>query len=145
MNMVIKVADFGLAVNTGDKDYYRLSSNMGIKLPVMWMAPESLANRVFSEMSDVVSTCTQYFSETVYAFNVIQICICSTMYLLLFQWSYGVTCWEIFSGGQAPYAGTKPSSLLSLLQEGERLKIPKNSACSDDMYDKSHNIHYYTY
>ena len=56
--MIIKVADFGLAVHTGDKDYYRLSAtdkNMGIKLPVMWMAPESLANQVFSEMSDVVS------------------------------------------------------------------------------------------
>ena len=53
--MVIKVADFGLAVNTGDKDYYRLSTNMGIKLPVMWMAPESLSNCVFSEKSDVVS------------------------------------------------------------------------------------------
>ena len=56
--MVIKVADFGLAVNTGDKDYYRLTTNMGVKLPVMWMAPESLSNRVFSEMSDVVSSLT---------------------------------------------------------------------------------------
>ena len=46
MSMVIKVADFGLAVNTGDKDYYRLSTNMGVKLPVMWMAPESLSNCV---------------------------------------------------------------------------------------------------
>ena len=56
MSTVIKVADFGLAVNTGDKDYYRLSTNMGVKLPVMWMAPESLSNCVFSETSDVVST-----------------------------------------------------------------------------------------
>ena len=55
-----------------------------------------------------------------------------------------MTCWEIFTGGQAPYAGTKPSSLLSLLQEGERLEIPKNSACSDDMYEESntYKIHY---
>ena len=43
-----------------------------------------------------------------------------------------MTCWEIFSGGQIPYAGTKPSSLLSLLQDGERLKIPKNLACGSD-------------
>ena len=57
--MVIKVADFGLAVHTGDKDYYRLSANMGVKLPVMWMAPESLTNCVFSEMSDVVSSIFQ--------------------------------------------------------------------------------------
>ena len=60
MNMVIKVADFGLAVKTGDKDYYRLSTtdSMGVKLPVMWMAPESLANCIFSEMSDVVRCIT---------------------------------------------------------------------------------------
>ena len=45
-----------------------------------------------------------------------------------------MTCWEMFTGGQAPYAGTKPSSLLSLLQDGERLETPRNSACSTDMY-----------
>ena len=58
MNMIIKVADFGLAVNTGDKSYYRLSSNTNIKLPVMWMAPESLSTQIFSEKSDTVSVCT---------------------------------------------------------------------------------------
>lgn len=52
--MVIKVADFGLSVNMGAKNYYRLT-DMRVKLPVMWMAPESLSNYVFSEKSDVVS------------------------------------------------------------------------------------------
>ena len=51
--MVIKVADFGLSVNMGAKNYYRLT-DMRVKLPVMWMAPESLSNYVFSEKSDVV-------------------------------------------------------------------------------------------
>ena len=55
MHMVIKVADFGLSVNTGAKEYYRLTGDMGIKLPIMWMAPESLSDCVFSEKSDVVS------------------------------------------------------------------------------------------
>ena len=54
MHMVIKVADFGLSVNTGPKNYYRLT-DMRVKLPVMWMAPESLSSYVFSEKSDVVS------------------------------------------------------------------------------------------
>lgn len=57
-NMIIKVADFGLSVCTGAKDYYRLAANDDIKLPVMWMAPESLADYIFSEMSDVVRRST---------------------------------------------------------------------------------------
>ena len=54
INMIIKVADFGLSLNMGAKEYYRLTNHMDIKLPVKWMAPESLADYVFSEMSDVV-------------------------------------------------------------------------------------------
>ena len=53
--MIIKVADFGLSVNMGTKEYYRLSKYEDVKLPVKWMAPESLADYMFSEMSDVVS------------------------------------------------------------------------------------------
>ena len=59
MNMVIKISDFGLAVNTGDKSYYRISSETNIKLPVMWMAPESLSTQTFSEKSDIVSVFTK--------------------------------------------------------------------------------------
>ena len=56
MNMIIKVSDFGLSVNLGDKDYYRLSAagDIGIKLPFKWMAPESFSDYTFSEKSDVV-------------------------------------------------------------------------------------------
>ena len=55
MHMVIRVVDFGLSVNTGTKEYYHFAGDMGFKLPVMWMAPESLSDYVFSEKSDVVS------------------------------------------------------------------------------------------
>ena len=57
MNMVIKVSDFGLSVNTKDKEYYRLqvSEGMGIKLPFRWTAPETFSDYIFSEKSDVVS------------------------------------------------------------------------------------------
>ena len=55
MNMIIKVADFGLSVNTGAKDYCRRTGDMGMKLPIKWMAPESLTDFMFSEKSDVVS------------------------------------------------------------------------------------------
>ena len=127
--MVIKVADFGLSVNTGTKEYYRITGDMGIKLPITWMAPESLANHVFSETSDVVR-CSLFHDSNHYIDHV---CIHGLFLFICMKWSYGVTCWEIFTGGQAPYAGTKPSSILSLLQEGERLESPKNSACSNDV------------
>ena len=45
------------------------------------------------------------------------------------QWSFGVTMWEIFSGGKAPYAGVNPFSLIRCLEKGERLPPPCNDAC----------------
>ena len=50
------------------------------------------------------------------------------------QWSFGVTCWEIFSGGKTPYPGVDPLSLVQLLENGRRLEKPLNAACSDTMY-----------
>lgn len=56
MNHVIKVADFGLSVSLSDeKDYFRPGKDSAEKLPVKWMAPESLSDRKFSEFSDVVN------------------------------------------------------------------------------------------
>ena len=60
MDLVIKVADFGLSVSSGNKDYYRVTSDMGVRLPLKWMAPESLTDYIFSEMSDVVSALVKH-------------------------------------------------------------------------------------
>ncbi len=58
MRHVIKVADFGLSVSvTEDKDYFRAGETSAEKLPVKWMAPESLSERKFSELSDMVCSC----------------------------------------------------------------------------------------
>jgi len=43
----------------------------------------------------------------------------------LIQWSYGVTCWEIFSLGRIPYPGVDIVDVIALLKGGKRLEQPK--------------------
>ena len=58
-----------------------------------------------------------------------------TVFLLFsfLQWSFGVTMWEIFSGGKSPYPGMDPFSLMQSLEKGERLSAPNNTACTEEM------------
>ena len=59
VNYVIKVADFGLAESLdSSKEYFRQDQDSAIKLPIKWLAPESIHDNVFSEKSDVV--CKHY-------------------------------------------------------------------------------------
>ena len=55
-NGIIKVADFGLTEDMYQRKYFRQESN--IRLPIKWMALESIHDMVFSEKSDVV--CISY-------------------------------------------------------------------------------------
>ena len=60
-NGIIKIADFGLTEDIYTKCYFnqftdKNESSKNIKLPVKWMAIESLCDGIFSEKSDVVST-----------------------------------------------------------------------------------------
>ena len=68
-NFVIKVADFGLSENTYAKSYFRQQQTAGVKLPIKWMAYESLTDGIFSEKTDVVSSAlnTSYSMEMVTA------------------------------------------------------------------------------
>ena len=53
--------------------------------------------------------------------------------LSLLQWSFGVTCWEVFSAGKIPYGGVDPLTMIQLLESGRRLDKPSNAACSEEM------------
>lgn len=55
--MSVCVADFGLSKKIYSGDYYRQGSVS--KLPVKWIALESLADNVYTTQSDVVHTHTQ--------------------------------------------------------------------------------------
>ena len=52
--MNIKVADFGFSENLYSRAYVRTAVDGGVRLPVKWMAPESILDGVFSEKTDVV-------------------------------------------------------------------------------------------
>ncbi|XP_065911786.1 tyrosine-protein kinase receptor UFO-like isoform X3 [Dysidea avara] len=94
----IKIADFGLARNVYTNDYYRQQSTG--KIPIRWMAPEALHDRISNEKTDV--------------------------------WSYGITCWEIYSLGRSPYPTIPNQRLLEFIDGGNRPVKPQ--FCPDNMY-----------
>ena len=56
---MIKVADFGLTEDMYNRNYFRrVKSEEGSeeKVPIRWMAPESIENDIYNERTDVVST-----------------------------------------------------------------------------------------
>lgn len=49
--LIMKIADFGLARNISETEYYRKLSDG--RLPLKWMAPEALFDRTYTVKSDV--------------------------------------------------------------------------------------------
>ena len=64
LNNVIKVVDFGLTEDIYARNYFRQTAEREedgeppVKLPVKWMALESLNDGIFSEKTDVVGSTT---------------------------------------------------------------------------------------
>ncbi|XP_062402229.1 macrophage-stimulating protein receptor isoform X2 [Sardina pilchardus] len=54
-SFTVKVADFGMARDVFDKEYYSIQDHKKAKLPVKWMALESLQTQKFTTKSDVWS------------------------------------------------------------------------------------------
>ena len=63
------MADFGLTEETYGTNYYRRDTvaKSDEKVPIRWMAPESIENDIYTESTDVVS---------VYRHTVKSVCIC---------------------------------------------------------------------
>ncbi|OXB80073.1 UNVERIFIED_CONTAM: hypothetical protein H355_012996 [Colinus virginianus] len=101
-NLASKIADFGLS--RGEEVYVK--KTMG-RLPVRWMAIESLNYSVYTTKSDVL---TYYF-----------------------RWSFGVLLWEIVSLGGTPYCGMTCAELYEKLPQGYRMEKPRN--CDDEVYE----------
>ena len=79
-NGVINVADFGLTEDMYGTNYFRRrKSETGSeeKVPIKWMAPESIENDVYTEATDVVST-------------VYTVCWCSSIMCVVVIWSDSV-------------------------------------------------------
>ena len=65
---VIKVADFGLTEDMYGTNYFRRDrSVMGSedRVPIRWMAPESIENDIYNESTDVVRTYTMSHNSPV--------------------------------------------------------------------------------
>ncbi|XP_065911433.1 tyrosine-protein kinase receptor UFO-like [Dysidea avara] len=97
-SMVTKVADFGFSRDVHSTDYYRLGHPA--PLPIKWLAPEALNERLFTTKSDV--------------------------------WSFGITCWEVFTLGSQPYPSVDHNEMASYLHNGGSLDKPHLS--TDEMY-----------
>ena len=120
--MVIRIADFGFSEKLYTKVYVRIVIDGTVRLPVKWMAPESIGYGVFSEKSDVVREVSSSLPHpSIFAPH------------SLSQWSFGVTCWEIFTGGVIPYPGIHSSAVARMRDHERVMDRPDNQACPEDM------------
>lgn len=94
----MKVADFGMARDVFDKEYYSVQDHRKAKLPVKWMAIESLRTQKFTTKSDVVCNvegifCNNYcYLVLIWVFFILMnpILVFHCLKHILKRWGYGV-------------------------------------------------------
>ena len=69
--LAVKLGDFGLARDIYSSNYYRAKKDA--KIPVKWMAPETLIDAISNEKTDVVSLFL--FSKNMYKAPFLHPCI----------------------------------------------------------------------
>lgn len=122
-----KVADFGMARDIYDKEYYSIQDHKRVKLPVKWMAIESLQTQKFTIKSDVVSFLyPDYCDERLTSHPIPAMCCASVS-----QWSYGILMWELLTRGASPYPDVDPYDITHYLLKGRRL--PQPQFCPDTL------------
>lgn len=101
---VAKVTGFGPSID--DVSDGKKGTNSSL-VKIKWLAPETI--------STIKSSNPEYNEQTD-------------------AWSYGVTLWEMYSKGEAPYDDIKSSEVLKQLQKGYRL--PRPELCPPDLYER---------
>ena len=101
-NNVIKVADFGLCEDVYNSGYFSQSREEAVsreeRVPIRWMAPESIENGRYSEKTDVVSS--TFCNEKCVLCVCVCVCVCvcivgiwSDMLGNIHLWE-GPLCWD---------------------------------------------------
>lgn len=137
-----KVSDFGLARDIVDSHVYERKSDA--RLPIRWMAPESLHDNVFTTKSDVWS-----FGITVWEIVTLgechllseHECCCRILILLIinnFYYDYFI-CFLLtlpilsIHTGSTPYPGTTAEEVVRRVRDGYRLEKPAH--CKRELYN----------
>lgn len=102
-----KLIGFGPSRDDTEEKLNNDQSALGLAVvPLKWMAPETL---------DTLNSRKPTYDEKTDT------------------WSFGVTIWEIYSKGDAPYANHKSADIRAVLKRGERLTCPE--ACHPDLFN----------
>lgn len=114
----VKISDFGLArFKSDEKEYYRMNANSQVKVPVKWMAVESLTQSIYTSSSDV------------WSFGVV----------LWEMFSFGASpamagCEDFFTSQDPSITAQQFATWIKKLEQGDRLPCPE--ACLPIIYSQ---------